>query len=116
MLALLVVALVVVAVILIFFKGGLGEIGKKFGARSGEVKGQTGTATSQMDSAVSEAGGLYMYCNSSKSTLNCVTAGGLCKSSTDCVAAGGYVETGYGTTTASGCPTLRLCCCTGFGP
>lgn len=116
MLAMLVVGLVVLVVIVLFFKGGLGEIGKKFGERSGEVKGQTGTVTSQMDAAVSQSGGLYMYCNSSKSLSNCVTAGGLCKSSADCAAAGGYVETGYGTPTAGGCLSLRICCCTGFGP
>lgn len=111
-LAMLVVALVILAVVILFFKGGMGEIGKKFGNTSKGVKDQTGDVTDEMDKAPLEIGTIapYRYCNISKSSY-CAPSGGKCiediKYSTLC--SGGSDPGMYG------CPTGQTCCCMSWG-
>ncbi len=111
MLAMLVIALVILAVVVLFFKGGMGEIGKKFGQTSGGVKSQTGKATDAIDSAPLEIGAPYLYCNISKSS-SCVPSGGKCieniKYTTEC-------SGGEDPFSPNLCPTNYKCCCMSWG-
>lgn len=113
MLALLVVSLVVLAVIVIFFKGGLGEIGKKFGIESGRIKGQTPAVTANMTEAV-ETSAEYPDLSPCSNTgaMGCGNRGGACVTNVLCDGAGGKFFQGLpplrGCDEAAG----EGCCCT----